>query len=233
MEHWGWNPKLQGPGVYLSGVFSLIVRRHANIWGCSCVFVPTFLILQRLVHEKGRQAGFEKPGTHTQHPISLLVSRHNSFKPGNPYSKFKSIMWSPALCWLPWHLSRHQFLAWGASLSAAGALWLHHVHTDGQQTHPFSQSCAMGKAGGVQELQHPWTVARALWNLSFTEVGSTGMKLCKLWMKKSVTEMKTPQEGIKWERCISSSSLCTLQKRSDCLRAEAIKERAEINRSRT
>lgn len=59
-------------------------------------FVPAFPILQRDVHETGRQTGFEKPGAYTQHPISSLLSRANAFKPSD--SRLGSIFLSPAFC---------------------------------------------------------------------------------------------------------------------------------------
>lgn len=132
----------------------------------------------KTVHEKGRQAGFEKPCT--QQPISLLVSRHNLFKPSNPYSKFKSIISSPSLCWLLRHLSRHLFVVW-ASLSAAGTLWLHHVHTDIQQTHPFSQNCAVRKAKQRRSsgASAPLNSGQSPVKFICYRVGSTGTELYK------------------------------------------------------
>lgn len=121
--------------------FSSLSKGMQRFEDVAVFFVPTFLILQRLVHEKVRQAAFEN----TQHPISLLVSRHNTFKPNNPYSKSKSVISSPALCWLLWHLSRHPFLAWG-SLPAAGTLWLHHVHTDNKPI-PSVRTVQWGRLG--------------------------------------------------------------------------------------
>lgn len=76
------------------GFFSLIVKRHVKVSAHGCGFVPTLLILQKNVHEKGRRTGFEKPGTSMQHSLSLLMSRANAFRPGDFCSRLESMFLS-------------------------------------------------------------------------------------------------------------------------------------------